>query len=78
MFEYVAWAGHNRTLGIYTGCGDTEQGQSWRLEGNMINGTDGRQFPPLMSDDQPIAVFSEDIFRSAQLARDGNETYKGV
>ena len=78
MFEYVAWAGHNKTMDMYTGCPNTTEGEKLRYQGNMINGTDGRQFPPLLPEDAILQVFAEDIYRSGVLVPSGPSSFHGV
>ena len=79
VFTYRAWAGHNYTLDFWNGCNaSTARGRQWRHEGNMINGTDGRTFPPLLPKEQPIRVFAEDIYRSGTLYFNNTVEYEGV
>jgi len=83
--SYIQWAGRyhsltntTETVGKWAGCDDTPEGLAYRAQANMINGSDGIQFPPLLDDDQVLPVYTEDLFRSANLVHTEDVSYRGV
>ena len=79
---FQAWAGNNGSLNTWNGCGPENNGNATNARANMINGTEGVQFPPGVKPGQRLDVFTDDLSRSAELVPDegpgGVVEYKGV
>lgn len=77
-FSYVEWAGNEKALHVWGGCPNTTEGLYLRHAGNLLNGTEGLQFRPLLDDDTYLPVYSQDLSRSALLYPTDTVTIKDI
>eukprot|EP00052_Salpingoeca_macrocollata_P007224 m.58457 g.58457 ORF g.58457 m.58457 type:complete len:566 (-) comp15906_c0_seq1:70-1767(-) len=75
--KLVMWAGQS-ILNVWEGCGNDIQGLEYRVQANMINGTEGIVFQPLLDESDVLQVFTEDLLRSSDIVYTETAEFQGI